>query len=315
MKDERNEIEKIVTFSCKENIYVYYKKCGKFPGLPYNQHKDLETAEKFMRDVRSISHPTIVEFKHPDVQERMVKITLLQARELAAVAANNIGAPFGSLAKILLANFTLDELRPHETEMKPLAEKTIPIYEQLKQEDFMIQENKDKMCLEEAQALWKTLPHSKNMGWQPSERFAKEFLLNNFTKEELEGKKGFTWEESFKPGYVIEERYNKIKIHKCSNTVAQDHFINQFRTPEQAESALAFAQLSHIVAKYNEGKEPESKYVFYTVINGSPGHGYMHVTDSNYLHKAHLVFLKKEDAETSLKVNHDLWRKYWMIET
>lgn len=139
----------------------------------------------------------------------------------------------------------------------------------------------------------------------------RDLLQSKFTPEELNNiKEGFTWEESFQPGYAIynengSRRFIDPIVKACYNPKAQDHFKVQFRTSLQAESALAFAQLSHIVAKYNEGKRFETKYWFVidnlVVLN----------LENNY-HE--LGFCTREDAEISLRVNRELWESYWMVD-
>lgn len=137
---------------------------------------------------------------------------------------------------------------------------------------------------------------------------AKQWLLENFTKEELEGNKGYTWGESFEDGFWID---TDSIIKPSAGAGKGQTNKNIFRTKQQAESALAFAQLSHIVAKYNEGEQPPID-VLYTiglsfskpVVTSAPASSYG---------QQHLMFYKSEDAETSLLVNRELWEKYWMV--
>lgn len=306
-------IKQIVTFGCQPNIHVYYEGCVEIPRQPYQGHKDLNAARFFMANCKRIYNPTIVEYKHPDKKERLIKMTLPQARELAEVAANNMGAPFASLAKILLSNFTLDELRPQEVEMKEFKG-----YEQLKQEDFMVDEKgvvanprkKDHYIipLETAQLLWKKLPHGQPTGWSSSERFVEEYLLKNFTKEELEGEPGFTWEESFsKRGF---ETIQGIVIPwgREGDVNKKDKCV--FKTREQAKSALAFAQLSHIVAQYNENKLT-NKCRYYSIGLTDSGKVMVFTSDQNYMG---LGFVQENDAKISMKINEELWKQYWMIK-
>lgn len=143
----------------------------------------------------------------------------------------------------------------------------------------------------------------------------KNWLLENFTQEELEPKKGFTWEESFdRKGYYIDNASSIINLeHVCSDDVSFDGNKNVFKTHEQAESALAFAQLSHIVARYNEGKKPG--YVAWAVMCNNLREGCLLVDSiafNNIL--PHIVFLTKEDAEMSLEMNRELWEQYWLIK-
>ena len=152
-----------------------------------------------------------------------------------------------------------------------------------------------KMSLETAREFYKD-----------ATEITKKWLLENFTKEELEGKKGFTWEDSFSgKGYWIDENSN-IRL---SEILTCGHFSkNAFLTEAHAKSALAFAQLSHIVAKYNEGKIKQQFH--YTIDNCS---GTL-LVDSWSNIKSILMFYTVEDARTSLEVNRELWEQYWMIE-
>lgn len=185
-------------------------------------------------------------------------------------------------------------------------------YQGLKQEDFMAEaSNKDSpISLDEARAIWKTLPHPKNSGgslWTPAELFSKQMLLSYYSEEELNKKVGFTWEESFKPGFELRSRHESVTIDECSNSSPDPRFKNQFYTRKQAESALAFAQLSHIVAKYNGSQTKDHCIYKITKMNS----GELVVHDSTI--SAHLEFYSATDAETSLRVNNELWKKYWMI--
>ena len=139
-----------------------------------------------------------------------------------------------------------------------------------------------------------------------------KFLLDNFSKEELDGKEGFTWEESFEPGHYIELLTNgalsKLNVKKACNTIAHPWFKNQYRTEKQALSALAFAQLSHICAKANEGK-PLSKNYVGVVRRQVDELIFCERNKDEY----HLYFHETKDAETSLKVNRALWEQYWML--
>lgn len=152
-----------------------------------------------------------------------------------------------------------------------------------------------KMSLETAREFYKD-----------ATEITKKWLLENFTKEELEGKKGFTWEDSFSgKGYYIR---GMSQIDSVSNLSKTNENKNVFLTEAHAKSALAFAQLSYIVAKYNEGKE---KCVVH--FNIHKGCGYLQVASWETI-EFNLSFNRKEDAETSLKVNQELWEQYHMIE-
>lgn len=132
------------------------------------------------------------------------------------------------------------------------------------------------------------------------------WLLENFTKEELEEIYGYTWEDSFDgfgcfigdESIIKRFQYGKTSRGKCV-----------FRNEFQAESALAFAQLTHIVAKHNEGK---FKATFgFTVCAKKDGR----ITVVKlYNTLTNLEFYDLKDAEISLKKNADLWKQYWMIK-
>lgn len=134
-----------------------------------------------------------------------------------------------------------------------------------------------------------------------------DWLLENFTKEELEPKKGFTWEESFSgEGCFISPNSDIAKTKTDKKT---HQFKNIFKTREQAESALAFAQLSHIVAKYNEGKTSED--LMYAVMPSKNGLRVevMKKEQNQFM----LDFCDVKDAETSAQANRELWEKYWLL--
>lgn len=157
-----------------------------------------------------------------------------------------------------------------------------------------------KMSLETARKLWND---NKVDGYVP----LIDFLLENFTKEELEGKKGFIWEESFDDacdGYYVSSNA-QVSIF-AGRACSQNK--NIFKTEAQAKSALAFAQLSHIVAKYNEGKESSGDvYVVYFEFSSGLWVGGVSLTAH------HLTFYTKRDAQVSIEVNRELWNDYWMI--
>lgn len=182
-------------------------------------------------------------------------------------------------------------------------------------------EKQIKMSLETAREMWNNemrLRDKYNLNCTPMAKW----LLENFTKEELEDKKGYTWEESFKPGFVVESHPSKLKviIEKCVDPVARDHFKNQYATEKQAKSALAFAQLTHIVAKYNEGKNIRRMgcdsllTVYHVFAYKETGElQFNAVCEGNYPIQF-LEFYDHEDAKISIKVNRELWKQYWMID-
>lgn len=144
-----------------------------------------------------------------------------------------------------------------------------------------------------------------------------KLILANFDTNDLEEKKGFTWEDSFDGavgGYIVKWLSTEIiKMPEIGKLVKQDAFKSLFKTEKHAKSALAFAQLTHIVAKYNEGNHVP-KELFY-VGGGSLAtpSDELHVFSSN-LRLYFLPFYTEEDAKTSMDVNADLWKQYWMID-
>jgi len=154
-----------------------------------------------------------------------------------------------------------------------------------------------------------------------------DLLLENFTKEELEPKKGFTWEESFSgEGFCL--RLDDSSIIKYGACTPNEHNKNIFKTEKQAKSALAFSQLSHIVAKMNEGKQPENRidnswnetrYYAYEIKRFYCTDQFTFIehdispSDKTSTVQAHLLFFDKKDAITSLEVNRVLWEQYWML--
>lgn len=159
------------------------------------------------------------------------------------------------------------------------------------------------MTLETAREFWKT-----------ANEITRKWLLGNFSEEDLEVKKGFTWEDSFKgKGYYIRgtseiSEYEGVLMIQKTNK-------NVFRTEVHAQSALAFAQLSHIVAKYNDLDLNNLVYK-----DGAPFFYYVTLFDGKNLGinsypkvYLHLPFYTYESAKTSMEVNNELWKQYWMI--
>jgi len=162
-----------------------------------------------------------------------------------------------------------------------------------------------KVSLDTAREMYKDLCSRSDIA---SVNF-KNWLLENFTKEELEPKKGFTWEDSFNGNGWWISADGEVKSN--NTTVSPiDCNKNVFKTREQAESALAFAQLSHIVEKYNHGK---AKPIWMFTVSIYKSKLEVNTTD-NDRPNFHLCFFNLEDAETSLKVNRSLWEQYWMIK-
>lgn len=170
-------------------------------------------------------------------------------------------------------------------------------------------EKQIKMSLETARTTYKVLMQSDKLTM--AETVLSTLLLENFTKEELEGKKGFTWEESFNGnGHYLSLG---SRITSARNYLIKEDNKAVFKTKEQAESALAFAQLTHIVAKYN--KTAKSGHGWIYISPSIYNEGELTVINANHKHiSSHLYFLNQEDALTSIEVNRELWLKYWMIK-
>lgn len=191
-------------------------------------------------------------------------------------------------------------------------------------------ENKErtlKISLEQARKIWKERSDcSGGMEISAALNAIHGLLLENFTREELEDKKGYTWEESFKPGYsfIINEE-GKASILTCSIKEPIEKCKFQFRREKQALSALAFAQLSHIVFHYNKGKSflkgpnCQYQYWFIDIIDDSSlgGPRLLNViAQTNYVKSAArgLFFARNEDSLESMEFNKELWEQYLMIQ-
>lgn len=135
------------------------------------------------------------------------------------------------------------------------------------------------------------------------------FVLENFTKEELEEKKGYSWEESVSGrGYYIHQSESTIKDVLILSKTQRNN--NCFKTEKQARSALAFAQLSHIVAKYNDEFKGKNINTYGVVVNNIYKLEVMTICD----YMCQLVFRSHADATVSMKENNELWKQYWMID-
>jgi len=137
-----------------------------------------------------------------------------------------------------------------------------------------------KMSLETARQMYKEGNETTN-----------KWLLENFTKEELEPKKGFTLSDCV---------YSKMTCYTLWP-------LNE----KYKKSMDAFSELSHIVNKYNEGKEMGDT-VFSVDYNKADG-GSLQVNNYIYM-KSTFEFNTKEDALISMEVNRQLWLDYWMID-
>jgi hypothetical protein len=88
-----------------------------------------------------------------------------------------------------------------------------------------------------------------------------ELLLANFSKEELTNKLPASWKglnPTFFNGYVIDGRKpSNIRVSSSPITGLNDSYKPVFATEKQAKSALAMAQLSHLLKAYNGDWEPD----------------------------------------------------------
>jgi len=119
-----------------------------------------------------------------------------------------------------------------------------------------------------------------------------------------------SWEELRKVGGFYIDKDSDV-IGAITSTTYHGNK-NLFKTEKQAESALAFAQLSQLVAKYNDGWVADW--------NGNEPENYCIVRKSNKLcierrnttwHS--LPFKSKELAELSLKHHNNLWKTYYEL--
>ena len=117
-----------------------------------------------------------------------------------------------------------------------------------------------------------------------------------------------TWEELGEmKGYFI---YNTSEIISGNFTGSRANR-NTFATKAQAESALAFAQLSQlhkaIVGDWVADWSNKIHGKFVVEVCGG-----LHVIEM-FSTKYHLAFETREQAEYSLTHHRDLWEKYWML--
>lgn len=98
-----------------------------------------------------------------------------------------------------------------------------------------------KISLDEAKKLY-----------QQGNEAVNTLLLQTFTKEELEKKKlPESWEELKKVKGFYSEKYSRVE--STGSMPANTENKNIFRTKEQAEAAIALAQLSQLMYVWNEG--------------------------------------------------------------
>jgi len=122
-------------------------------------------------------------------------------------------------------------------------------------------------------------------------------------------KRGFTWGDSFSgDGAYMHSTNSEV----CEINGIEPEDVNKcvFRNTDYAESSLAYAQLTHIVAKYNEGKEIDIDGWVYCIEK----HEDKLVVESFRTVQPLLTFNTLEYAQTSLEVNRELWEQFWMVK-
>mgnify|MGYP001136852445 CR=1 FL=1 len=139
-----------------------------------------------------------------------------------------------------------------------------------------------------------------------------EILKENFTDEELGLKKLLpkAWGEfGYIKGWFITEA---SRIAKAANLSPLERNRNVFATEAQANSALAYAQLTQLIEKYNDGWEPDW--------NNSNSIKYAIVCENNklvcykfYNIKTLLVFKTEELRDEFLKNFEPLIKTFYQI--
>lgn len=163
------------------------------------------------------------------------------------------------------------------------------------------------ITLQEAKELWKEYKLIKERDLTAFEAVCLRHISRTWAAEELEEKEGYTWEESFSSeGWAITEEGINLEKDVLSTWRGAKSI---FKTKEQAESALAYAQLTHIVAKSNEKETDDGKvYFIYRTTDNE-----LIVGDTRMF--KHLGFYSATSAMNSLKINRELWEKYWMVSS
>lgn len=166
-------------------------------------------------------------------------------------------------------------------------------------------EKEVKMGLDTAREMYKTANEA-----------GKVWLLENFSKDELESPKGITWEEFINTcglyWRIKEDKGGVAKVLKAvSYSTVHPGNKDMFKTEKQAKSALAFAQLSHIVAKYREREEWYAG-VLPDVWTVAPCQGELKVRGV-MPELFHFHFWSRQNAEQSLITNRQLWLDFWQL--
>lgn len=139
----------------------------------------------------------------------------------------------------------------------------------------------------------------------------KEIALRYFSETELMNEQlPVCWEDlSVVGGYYIS---SGSSICAFVSDVTTDSERNIFATEKQAKSALAFAQLSQLANRMNDGWEPdwedndERKFTVHCV-------GGLFRISIWFKDHCHIAFKTEEMAKFSLKNHAELWKQYWMV--
>ena len=55
-------MEKIITFGCQKNVFVYKEGCGLLPNPPYKKHETVEIAIQHLKE-KGIHEPKVIEYE------------------------------------------------------------------------------------------------------------------------------------------------------------------------------------------------------------------------------------------------------------
>jgi hypothetical protein len=166
-----------------------------------------------------------------------------------------------------------------------------------------------KISLDTAKQLIEAFEFSANSGDERSKSICK-LVYDNFTKKELESKKGYTFNDcKVGEGYFISNNGYAPKHTKFDEN-RSPYSKEVYKTEKQAFAACAFSQLTHIVAKYNEGK----KFGNTCHQIGIASNGELLIRHTIvFCPEINLCFADEDDAKTSFEINRELWKQYWMI--
>lgn len=155
-----------------------------------------------------------------------------------------------------------------------------------------------------------TLQEAKKLYNSDNEEI-KAIALKYFTENELSNDiLPVCWED-------LKEVYGYFIAHNSVSEPtgvinASDYNINVFVSEKQAKSALAFAQLSQLAHRMNDGWEPdwenndERKFTVHCV-------GGLFRISIWFKDHCHIAFKTEEIAKFSLQNHCELWKQYWMI--